>query len=88
MCHIYLVAFSTNLIYLYFQCIREGSQLYNFNFTDADSGINAEAFFNISEVDDIIADTFEISPDGILKLKRKLDALQKDSYRVIRLSTY
>ncbi|XP_060593837.1 cadherin-23-like [Ruditapes philippinarum] len=64
-----------------YECVRKGSELYDFNYTDADSGINAEAFFNISKVDDIIADTFEISPDGILKLKRKLDALQKDSYR-------
>ncbi|XP_053381635.1 protocadherin Fat 4-like [Mercenaria mercenaria] len=72
---------SNNIIKVY-ECVDVGYEIFHFNYFDADMGINAQADFNISEIDcgisDSIFDVFEIEPVGTLKVIGKLT---KDSYR-------
>lgn len=57
---------------------------YQFNYTDKDKGVNAEAYFNISDTGDdaTVLDTFLLAGNGSLMIKQKLDSALKEKYSV------
>ncbi|XP_053381734.1 protocadherin Fat 4-like [Mercenaria mercenaria] len=73
---------SENLIKVY-ECVSLGYEVHHFNYSDADRGINAQADFNISEIDvaDSIFDTFKMEASGSLKVIKKLNAMVQNTYR-------
>lgn len=72
-------------ICIFIQCVPTGFNIFKFNYSDADNGQNAEADFNISDLDTggiSALETFEIKPDGWLNTKEKLDASIRHEYKV------
>ncbi|KAL4240882.1 Protocadherin Fat 4 [Mactra antiquata] len=66
-----------------FECVDDGFEIYQFEYRDLDHGQNAEAYFNISKIedDDEVLQTFDVEPDGKLKTLKKLDAGKRNEYK-------
>ena len=66
---------------------------YHFNYSDKDTGINGEAFFNLTvtgESDNVqaVQETFQLHENGSLTLKKTLDSTKKDKYDVNKVVVY
>ncbi|XP_053388246.1 protein dachsous-like, partial [Mercenaria mercenaria] len=64
-----------------YECAVKGSVIHTFSYTDKDHGMNAEATFNISVLQDNVTGVFSLTPTGELKVAGKLDVNKKAKYQ-------